>query len=284
VAKSNQTKTTSPVAKLDDGTVQVTLTVPWKTIESARKKTAIEMGTEMEVKGFRKGKAPLEKLLETISPEMLTEKTLSKILPELYVEALQKEKITPAMYPKFELVHAHEGEDWQVRAITCVFPEVNLGDYKKTIQEKSTKKGDKPPTIEEKESMVIKTLLDTVKIKVPHMLVEEEANSRLSSLLSRLEKLGLSLENYLASAKKDAATLRSEYEAQAEDAIKLDFALSAVANEADIKVEDREVEEYLKIAGSDNVQNNAQAQERKETIRLFLRKRKSLESLTDLVA
>src|SRR4030043_356465 len=119
---------------------------------------------------------------------------------------IKKYMITPAIYPKIELISAEEEKDWQIRAITCELPDVDLGNYKRELSDKKKtsviwtpgkdKKDDtNTPTREEKEQEVIKTLLENIKVNISKVLIDEEVNSRLSKLLERIEKLGLSLES-----------------------------------------------------------------------------------------
>jgi FKBP-type peptidyl-prolyl cis-trans isomerase (trigger factor) len=156
------------------------------------------------------------------------------------------------------LVSAEEGKDWQIRGTTCELPEVTLGDYKKEIAGALRadsiivpgKSDDAKPLSAEasrakKEGIVIKTLLSSVKITIPKILIEEEADSRLSSLLSRLEKLGLALESYLASIGKKAEDLRADYATQAREAIALDLILSKVAEAENIKIGEKEIDAAL---------------------------------------
>jgi len=139
-------------------------------------------------------------------------------LPKQLSIVFEKNNIKPAIYPKVDLIKANENENWQVRATTCNLPEIILGDYKNKIIEKAktdaiwTPKKGKPDknkqelTREEKEQIVIKTLLDNISVKIPELLINEEVNSRLSKLIQSIEKLGLNLENYLTSIGKTAET------------------------------------------------------------------------------
>lgn len=276
-------KTTTPkkvsnhvVARHDDGTVQITLIIPWSKVEKERTHAAEHMANDITVPGFRKGKAPISKVMEKINEEKLIEHTLSHILPEMFSEAVEKEKLRPAIYPKYNLTKAKPNEDWEVVATTCEVPTVELGDYKKIVKTiKFDKKAKEAPTKEEKEDKVIGKLIESYEIKIPRILTDEEVNSRLASLLERLEKLGLSLENYLASMKKTGEDLRNDYAAQADKAIKLDLILQYISVEEKIEIKDEEVVSYM--------QTGSVSPEQKEMVTLFLRKRKALESLTGLI-
>jgi trigger factor len=184
------TKITSVVAREDNGNIQVTFTIPFEIIKKAQDETIVEFAKDVEIPGFRKGNAPLDKVAAKIPQNTLLEHSLGHILPKALGEAMEEHKLKLAIYPKFELVSAKEGEAWQIKGITCELPEVTLSDYKKDIPgELRAISIKKEPTREEKEQAVIKYLVTNTKVSVPTVLIEEEADGRLSNLLARLEKL-----------------------------------------------------------------------------------------------
>lgn len=293
--KQKPKEVSSSIAKSNDGTIQLTFSIPFNQIKEAREKVASEIGKDIQVPGFRKGNAPLDKVISQIPQNTLVEKTLGKILPKLIAEAIKEHKIKPAVYPRFELVKATEGEDWQIRATTCELPQINLGDYKKTIvgaaraktiwtPDKDRQEKKKELTREEKEQEIIKTLLETIKIDIPKLLIDEEVNHRLSGLLGRIEKLGLSLESYLSSIGKTPETLRQEYETQAKKVIKLNFILNKIADEEKIKIEENQIKETLKVsAGDPKLAEKLDTPEQRRIIESVLRRKGALDALTALL-
>ncbi len=290
--KAENSSITSVVARENDGNVQITFTIPFTIIKVAQDETVAEMARDMTVPGFRKGKAPLDKVREKIQESTLIEHSLSHILPRALADAIKEHSVRIAIYPKYELISAKEGENWQIRALTCELPKIKLGDYKKEIQGAARTsslwtpgKGDakKEVTREEKESLVINALMDKVKFTVPRILIEEEVSSRLTNLLARIEKLGLALEAYLASIGKNPDTLRAEYQAQAKDAIALDLVLSKIVEEESLKVEPKEVESALQMSQNANGQIDPNDLEsRKRVMESILKKRKALDFLVSL--
>lgn len=265
----------SVVAKSSDGSIQVTFTIPWTEIKKAQEETVSEMAPNVEVSGFRKGKAPLEKVREKIPQNTLIEHSLGHVLPEALAEAIKEHKLKIAIYPKYELVSIKDGEDWQVRAISCELPEILLPDYKKEVAgEIRAASLKKELSRDEKEQVVIKYLIEKVKISLPKVLVDEEVNSRLSQLLARIEKLGLVFESYLASIKKTPEELRAEYQSQASDAISIDLILSKIVESESITVSDTEIDEAVKTTGTKEAN--------RDVISGILKKRKALEFLINL--
>jgi len=174
-------------------------------------------------------------------------------------------------------------------------PEIKLGDYQKAIKgtlsassiwtpNKGKGEAPKEKSKEEKEQEAIKTLLALSEITIPKPLVDEEVDARLSGLLERTERLGLSLEKYLASIGKNPETLRSEYETQAREALKLDLVLTKIAEEKDIKVSESEIDAAIKetVSGKNSFEN-LNTPERRRLVGSLLRKRRALDSLVSLV-
>lgn len=273
-------KITSVVARESTGNIQITFTVPFEMIQKAEEETVAEMAKDIEIPGFRKGTAPLSKVKEKISQSALIEHSLSHLLPKSLAEAIDTHKLKLAIYPKFELIKADAGEAWQVRGITCELPEVNLDDYKNIVAgEIRAASLKKDLTKDEREQTAIKALTENIKVDTPQVLIEEEANSRLSSLLARLEKLGLALESYLSSIGKNAEDLRAEYATQAKGAIALDLILSKIAVEEGIKVDEKEIESAINMSETATPKNESgeDLESRKRLIESILRRRKALD-------
>jgi FKBP-type peptidyl-prolyl cis-trans isomerase (trigger factor) len=283
-------KITSVIARESDGNIQITFTIPYVLIQNAQDEIVAEMAKDIEIPGFRKGQAPLSKAREKIPQNTLIEHSLSHLLPKALSDAVTENKLKIAVYPRFELINAKEGEAWQIRGVTCELPEFVLGDYKKAVQ--GVLRADsiivpgkeaKEKTREEKEGIILKALLDSTKINIPNILIQEEADSRLSSLLSRLEKLGLALESYLASINKKAQDLRAEYAVQAREAISIDLILNKIAATENLSIEPKEVESALEMSQASSPKEAQEDKEsRKRLIESILRRRKALDFLISL--
>src|SRR3989344_9429534 len=146
----NKTRTkNSTLARLDQGTVQLTLHLAWSKTELKRNQIISELAKNVEVSGFRKGKAPIDKAIGRLNPDKIIEDTLNSLLPEAYTTAIKEHSIIPAMYPNFELISAKEGRDWQIRATTAELPKFEVKGYKQLIKKS---KPSSPPTIDQRSS------------------------------------------------------------------------------------------------------------------------------------
>ncbi|OGM21394.1 hypothetical protein A2955_05340 [Candidatus Woesebacteria bacterium RIFCSPLOWO2_01_FULL_37_19] len=285
------------IGREDDGTIQITFTVPYALIKKNKDEVLKEISKEVTVPGFRKGMAPIEKATGYIPENTVLEKILTKILPRLLAESIKKEKLMLAIYPKFELVKAKEDEDWQIRATSCELPKVELGEYKKIISGVLRSKSIWTPSssakqdIDEKdkdtrlarEQEVLKALIETVKIKIPKILIEEEVNIHLSKLLEKIEKLGLNLDSYLASIGKTADDLRKDYEKQSSDSISLELILNEIANAENIKVSNTELDDAITASQADSkLASDVSNPDKHRYIESVLKRRKALQYLISL--
>lgn len=274
---------TTNIARTDDGTIQINFSIPKSEIDKAQESALSDLAKNITVAGFRKGKAPIEKVKERIDSGQLLEKTLGQILPDAYTKALTENNIRPIMYPKFEIMK--QGEVWEVQAKIAELPSVELPDYKDIVT-KAFKAAalKKEATKQEKEDVVIKTLLETVKVSLPKILVDDEVNARLSDLLARTERLGLKLEQYLASIGKDEKKIREEYEKQVTDGISLELILNKIAEDEKTEAPEEAVTEALKTSGitEEGHEGHSHVEEQKVMVRAVLKRRIALDQLTKL--
>lgn len=286
--KSASVGTKSVLAKLQDGTVQLTLTIPQAAVDKKREESLKKLVAEIEVPGFRKGKVPQDTALKQIEQQKLYEHMLQFLLPEAYSKAAQEHNLRPILAPRFELVSVKDGEDWQVRAITCELPSVDVKDYKKALKGKGRPKIVLPKNEKSKQSAdttraqqeqdVIKILLDTTEASIPDILLEEEVNHKLTGLIDQLQKVGLTIERYLAQTGKTAERVKEEYKRRSQEAIKLELVLNTIARDEQILVGNDEIETVVASMKDDPGAPQDKEQTRR-IVRSVLLQRKTLDKL-----
>lgn len=271
----------------DDGTIQITFSFPFLVITEAQDKVLLEEAKNVEVAGFRKGTAPIDKVKEKIPAENLIQHTLSHLLPNALTHVLTQEKLEIAIYPKFELISANPNEDWQIRAVTCKLPVVEVGDYKKAIElsvkESKSKKSEKDVkelSVDEKQNIVLDTLIKTATLSIPKLIVEDDVNARLSNLLERVERLGLNLENYLSSIGKTPQGLREEYEKQSQDSIAIELILNKIADNEKVEITDKMLTDAISASKSDPIlSKELEKPEKQKVLSSILRRQETLKKL-----
>jgi trigger factor len=81
---------------------------------------------EVSIPGFRKGKAPRAILVQHIGKKNLLDEALEHLIPQLYKQAIESQKLEPIAGPQVEIT---QNEPLVFKAIVSLKPEVKLGDY-----------------------------------------------------------------------------------------------------------------------------------------------------------
>jgi FKBP-type peptidyl-prolyl cis-trans isomerase (trigger factor) len=281
----------SALNKLQDGSLELTITVPWPKVENSYQKVLEKIAKQTTVKGFRKGKAPVKIVEKEVGKQKIFEETLKEILPQAYLEAIKEHHLKPIVNPQITLLKAEENKDWQFKALTCELPLVELGNYKEYVKkalaaEKIWVPGkDKKPEKEgesEKIDKIFKALLENAKVDLPKILVEDEVNRMLSRLIDQTARLGLTVEQYLASTGKTSEQIKNEYQNQAQETLKLELILSSIADEEKIQITEEEVQKMIEAIPEEETKKSFQTPEQKIYLIQILRKRRVIDNLAKL--
>lgn len=276
---------TTALERQANGTISLTITIPWTRVAQVKEAVITELVQKIELPGFRKGKAPREVAEKKLDSGNVYKEVIQKLLPGAYSDAAREHNLHPIVLPKIEIVEAKEGSDWVIRAHTAEKPGVTLGDYKKAIREAKSGKQNKiwKPGEEEKkpEPMTLGELLDAllsvVTCKIPDILIENEVNRSLSDLIDQTKKLGLTVDQYLASTGRTAESVRKEYTDGARRTLTLEFALEAIADKESIFVSDDDIETAIKAAKTD--EERAALTKERYYLASILRRQKTLDFL-----
>lgn len=277
----------SSYQRLPNSTVVLTLNIPWGEIEKIWKKTFKSFLQNVEIPGFRKGKAPQKLAKEKVDKGKITQTVLSQVLPSAYTQALAQHHLRPIAPPKIEAQTLGEGKDWRFKITVALKPKVILGNYKEEIKRAKkptpkiwTPKGERGEQKENPLDRVIKILLKTVKVELSDLLVERETERLLAQTLEEIKKLGLTLNSYLLSVGKTPEILRKESRKKAEENLKLEFILAEIAEREKIEVEEQEIEDFIKKSPDRKTQSVLKNQ--RYYLASLLRKRKTLDFLLNL--
>lgn len=238
------------VTRREDGTIVLKITIPADEVEKVRLKVEKNLLQNVSAPGFRKGKVPANIAKQRVSKEAIREEVLKEIVPDAYNKAIKEEGLQPIISPRLHVEEFEEGTGVTFEAETAETPKINLGEYKKAIQDVTAKSkiivtgkenDQKKPNMDE----VLAAALKEVKMDVPKVIVEQEANRLISQMLDELKTLGLTLDQYLSSRGKTGDDVRKEYEEKAENDLKLEFFLREVADIEKITVEQKDIDEAL---------------------------------------
>lgn len=119
------------VNKLPKSQVELEIEVPAEEFSRFIEKATLNLGRNLEIKGFRKGKVPKEIIEKQIGPEKILIEAADLAIKENYKKAILENKIEAIFQPKIEIKKLAKGNDLVFSAKTAVLPEAKLPDYRK---------------------------------------------------------------------------------------------------------------------------------------------------------
>ncbi len=241
---------TTALSKLTGNAFDLTMTIPWTDVKKIYDQVFTEVAAEIEVTGFRKGKAPRHLIDEKVDKGKVYGEVVNRIVPEAYRKALEEHGLKPVISPQVKITQAEEEKDWQIIASAAEQPVVTLNDYKKELAAvKIWKPGDSDEVKKEDEqkkiSEIVEKLLRVCKVDLAQILIDSETNRLLTSLVEDVRQAGLTYEQYLQSSQQTGETVRQKYRHQAEETLKLEFILEAIASDLKIEVTPAEIEAVI---------------------------------------
>ena len=115
--------------KLEKSRVALTVEVDAETFEAAIEKAYRKVRNQINVPGFRKGKAPRKMIENLYGVGVFYDEAINIAMPDAYAAAVESEKLEVVGYPEVELLDV--GKDgFSFKATVPVYPEVTLGQYK----------------------------------------------------------------------------------------------------------------------------------------------------------
>lgn len=272
------------LVRMPDGTIELNITVPVEVVQKERVKIEKFFIENVTIPGFRKGKAPLEISRKNLNEEKIREELIREVITNEYKKAVEKYKLQPIITPQIHIEAFEPDKDLKFTAEVAEEPKVELGDYKKAIQQISSKskivveKGKEPqkPSIDD----IITAGITKAKIIIPNVIIEREVNRLLSQMIDEIKMLGMTLESYLESKKITVEDLRAEYKVRAQKDIILEFFLRKVADEEKITVTADDITEAIA-----KIEDKTQQEEVKRNpylVASIIRQQKTIDFLTQI--
>lgn len=229
----------SSANRLPNGSIEITLTIPWADIQTAYEQTIKEEIAGTELPGFRKGKAPRHLVESKLDKSHTLSHALGHIIPDFYSQAVKDHSLKPVLYPNIQIKKGQEGQNWIILATTCETPEVTLPSVLK------------PPAPAKKLEDVLAWLIKNSQIKLPDLIVETESQHRLSQLAENLTQLGLSLDKYLQTKKITAEDLRAQTASSTRQDLTLEFVLQKVQVSLGLDNRQKTLDHFTQLASPD---------------------------------
>jgi trigger factor len=113
--------------------VALTIELEPEMVNDALERAYRQMVNQVDIPGFRRGKAPRYMVERFVGKEMLTERAVKNILPQTLQDAIADQKIDAMDVGEVEIVSM---DPVQVKVVVVQPPQIELGDYSKLRVEK----------------------------------------------------------------------------------------------------------------------------------------------------
>ena len=232
MTKAKATPKTEAVVRKPDGTITFSLTISQNDVATTYTHVLTEVASTMELKGFRKGKAPIAMVEQSVDKSRLYSHVLEHVLPPAYAKVMTDKGLRPLVEPRVTPKSMEDGKDWEFAVETAGKPEIALGEYEKYLKDVKVEKTKEPEKAQDaKLTAIFDALLQHAKLEISPLLVDTEARAALSKLVGQLNSLHLTVEDYAKSIKKTQDELVKDYQETAVTNLKLEFLLQAIADE-----------------------------------------------------
>lgn len=264
------------IKKAENNTYKAEVVIEKDKVKKALDEALEHEAKDIEIKGFRKGKAPLDVVKKNIDQSKLRSHALNHVLSDAYSNIIKENKLKPIVYPRFNITEFEEDKDLKFSVTIIEAPEIKLGDYKAEIAKIETK--DKAsPTVQQ----IIDAVLKCSEVKVAVELISEETDRMMSSLIDQLARLGLTIDKYMESQSKTPQSLRDEYAKLSENNIKSDFLITEIADKEGITISDEEVEKTISAIPDAQSKKALSNPDQKMYIKAVLLKNKTIQKLAE---
>lgn len=132
------------------------------------------IGDNMELKGFRKGKAPENILLANIPEIKILEEMAEMALAEHYPKILESEHIDAISRPEIAITKLAHKNPLEFKIKTAVMPEIKLPDYKKIAKKVISEVTDAEKNIVVSDEDLENTIMDIRKSRAPKVHMAEK--------------------------------------------------------------------------------------------------------------
>jgi FKBP-type peptidyl-prolyl cis-trans isomerase (trigger factor) len=289
-----KSKFDAQITWLPNKTFELEFSIPWTQVKKSYDSSLSQLTKTAKVSGFRQGKTPKDIVEKSIDKSKLYGEVINQLLPISYAKAVAQHQLKPAVAPKVQIIKAEENQSWEFKATSCELPVITLGDYQKIVkgaiaQDKiwtpdKGKPDEKQPKLTEtqKFNLIAKALIDEVKIDLPEILIATERDRLLSKLLDQINKLGLTIDQYATSNGKTVDQLKTEQAKSAENTLKIELILQAIADDKKFEATEKEIQAMISQAGDEKLKSQLNTPQEKAYIGSVLRKRQVIDYLVGL--
>ncbi len=234
------------IQKFKDKTFILNLNINQKDIQKEYNQTLLEFQKNFETKGFRKGKAPLSVVKDSVSPQNLFEEVASRVISHAYSKATKTNDLKPIIQPQIRFKNEQPDFDhnWEIEITSCELPEIELNEkYQEEIKKINSNKDIKDEN--QKMNHIVKTLINNATLSLPKILIESDLQSHLSKLIDQANQASITVTQYLESQKQTLESYKENLKKRIIEEWTINLSINKIAKDNKIEVSQNEVKTIL---------------------------------------
>jgi trigger factor len=244
------------IQKLSKAQLEIKFEVSVEEFKPYMDKAVSHLTEEVQLEGFRKGKAPKEMVEAKVGKEAIFQHATEDCIRESYIQSVKENNLEPLGQPEIEILKSAPDNPLEFRARISVIPEIVLPDYKEVVSQIKRKEVEvtkeelerlkKQKEAQEKERLrdeLLDKISEKTKIEIPAVLIESEKQRMVEGLKQQVSQmLGLNYEDYLKKLNKTEKELINSFSAEAEKKVKNSLVLREIVKKENIIVSQAELE------------------------------------------
>ena len=130
----------STTKKISSSQLEIEFEISWEEFEKFIEKATFELGKNLEIEGFRKGKAPRRVIEEKVGLENILVEAADIAIRENYSKYILENELEPISEPKVDVLKLAPKNPFIFRVKVLLLPEVELPDYKEIAKKVKRRK------------------------------------------------------------------------------------------------------------------------------------------------
>ncbi len=154
----------STVEQLSPTRVKLTIEIPFADLKPAIDKAYAQIGSQITVPGFRKGKVPAAVINQRVGRGAVLQDAINEAIPQAYAAAVAEHKLTPLAQPEIDISKLEDNDLVELVAEVDVRPDFDLPDF--TLVNVSVDNiADTAPIIEERTDLLRQRFATTTDVE-----------------------------------------------------------------------------------------------------------------------
>ena len=177
------------ITKEKNSKYELDITIDNKTFLTYWNNAMKNISAEIEIDGFRKGNVPEDIIISKYGEMIILEEMANLSINDTYPQAIIENNIKVISAPHIHIVKLSKADDFVYHAHVDVYPDIQITNYKKLVEEVLAEKKDITETTQEEIDNILKSLDEKVKTETEDIENKIKENLKLEKEYAEKSRL-----------------------------------------------------------------------------------------------